>query len=514
MATFRSMTANRQPLQDFDREVSRAYSSESLDAKSRLFDTTLPLHLFEWSQGSQDGLEISDIKSVSELEAREPATVRVIFAPRDVPVPETVGGLLRLFDKFGIPSAFVAESMQNISQSFAAQKDIDGTTYVWFHFLCKTVSVSEGRIVHQQAVAKDKDEADQLRTRAQKLSQADFNWLKPGFVLKVRKQQSSSIPLSRTRTSSSDATMAAASSEPKVELFCFGAPATLGGRFRKLRDIAICDDLMHDPYVLLEIVLEEMYKVLDQTGWAISRIFGDIETQTLDMATTPGKAHELPRDHFTGLHNLAKHTTYLRENCDSALATLQGLRHHHAAVTGKHPEPAQEFTRQALEYRKTLFESTQRRLASLDKRMANIIQLSFHLVTQGDSRIMQSENQSMKTIAVMTMIFMPLSTIAGIFGTQFMRLDENAPFRMHVSQDFWLLWIIAAPLTVTVILIWRVWYYDARGRLIDELPPRGKGERGWLGWKTMVSRPRKHDVMHTDHEKAHVHNAAATVLST
>jgi Mg2+ and Co2+ transporter CorA len=215
------------------------------------------------------------------------------------------------------------------------------------------------------------------------------------------------------------------------------------------------------------------------------------------MATTPGKAKDLPRDHFTGLHNLAKHVTYLRENCDSALATLSGLRHHHSAVLGEHPEPAQEFTRQALEYRKTLFQSTQRRLASLDKRMANIIQLSFHLVTVGDSRIMMSESQSMKTIAVMTLIFMPLSTVAGIFGTQFMKLDEEEPWHIHVSQDFWLLWIIAVPLTLIVLFIWRIWYYVVRGRLRDDLPPR------WLRWATAIFEKMKgHDVRRTDLENA------------
>ena len=234
-----------------------------------------------------------------------------------------------------------------------------------------------------------------------------------------------------------------------------------------------------------------------------------IPQRTLGMASTPGKAHELPRDHFTSLHNLAKHTTYLRENCDSALATLQGLRSHHTALIGNNPEPAQEFTRQALEYRKTLLQSTQRRLASLDKRMVNIIQLSFHLVTQGDSRIMQSENQSMKTIAVMTLIFMPLSTTAGIFGTQFMKLDEYAPFHVRVSQDFWLLWIIAVPLTVIVVLIWRIWYNNARVRLIDELPPQAKEERegGWGG--RVIGKRRRHDVVHTDYEKVYDAGAAA-----
>lgn len=72
--------------------------------------------------------------------------------------------------------------------------------------------------------------------------------------------------------------MTATSTTPLVELFCFGAPQSLGERFRKLKDVAICDDLCQDPYVLLEIVLEEMYKLLDQTGWAISHVFGEIET--------------------------------------------------------------------------------------------------------------------------------------------------------------------------------------------------------------------------------------------
>ncbi len=434
------------------------------------------------------------------------------FAPRDIPDPETANGLTALFEGFKIPSAFVAESLQGVSQSFAAQKDIDGTTYVWFHFLCKIVRVVETEkgqlIVQQQAGPEARNAKGQARTQAQEQSQADLTWLKPGFVLKIRNQQRSPAMPGRTRTSSSDATMAAVSAESKVELFCFGAPSSLADRFRRLKTVAICDDLLQDPYVLLEVVLEEMYRILDQTGWAVSDVFRDIETQTLGMSSTPGKAvQDLPPEHFTGLHNLAKHVTYLRENCDSALATLSGLRHHHASTVGDHPEPAQEFTRQALEYRKTLFQSTQRRLASLDKRMANIVQLSFHLQTQGDSRVMQSENQSMKTIAVMTLIFMPLGTIAGIFGTQFMKLDADAPFHIHVSRDFWLLWVIAVPLTAVVLGCWRVWYWDARARLIGELPPKGKDERGWLGWKSLMIRlmvrRRRNDVMRTDYEMAY-----------
>jgi Mg2+ and Co2+ transporter CorA len=146
-------------------------------------------------------------------------------------------------------------------------------------------------------------------------------------------------------------------------------------------------------------------------------------------------------DHFTGLHNLAKHTIYLRENCEAALTTLDDLRDHHKTTfVGDSPSSSQKHTCQALKYRKTLLQSTQRRLASLDARMANIIQLSFHIVTQGDSRLMQSENQSMKTIAVMTLIFMPLGTVSSIFGSQFMNLQDDESHHITVSKDFWLLW--------------------------------------------------------------------------
>jgi Mg2+ and Co2+ transporter CorA len=77
--------------------------------------------------------------------------------------------------------------------------------------------------------------------------------------------------------------------------------------------------------------------------------------------------------------------------------------------------------------------------------------MSFNIVTQGDSKLMQSENQSMKTIAVMTLVFMPLGTVASIFGSQFMKLQDERPYRLTVSRDFWLMWVIAIPLTAVVL---------------------------------------------------------------
>lgn len=147
-------------------------------------------------------------------------------------------------------------------------------------------------------------------------------------------------------------------------------------------------------------------------------------------------------------------------------------------MAGKQPNASQEATKQALKYQKTLLQSTQRRLESLDRRIANIIQLSFNMVAQRDSRIMLSESQSMKTIAVTTLIFLPLSTVAGVFGTEFINIGDGPGNHITVSQDFWLLWVIAAPLTIVVFLVWRVWYRNAKRRHIGKEQPEA-GRRRW-----------------------------------
>lgn len=78
MATFRSLTADPKPLEAFKLGVSKAHGPKSIDATSKDGSTGLPMHLFEWSRNNQDGIERSNVKSVHELEALDPATVRVM----------------------------------------------------------------------------------------------------------------------------------------------------------------------------------------------------------------------------------------------------------------------------------------------------------------------------------------------------------------------------------------------------------------------------------------------------
>lgn len=80
---------------------------------------------------------------------------------------------------------------------------------------------------------------------------------------------------------------------------------------------------------------------------------------------------------FVSLHNIAKHVIYLNEAADAMIFTLDGMRACHSARNSQNPlgralAPA---TDEGLRYRKGLFQSTQLRLKSIEKRMANIINL-------------------------------------------------------------------------------------------------------------------------------------------
>lgn len=154
---------------------------------------------------------------------------------------------------------------------------------------------------------------------------------------------------------------------------------------------------------------------------------------------------------FAGLHNVSKHITHLLEGADAALATLERLIHHaDRSMKRQTPTAASQHTLDLLEHCQTLFKSTKLRLLSLESRMANIINLSFHLVTQTDSK-------SMKTIAFLTLIFLPASTVASIFGSQFfnLSLDQNGMPQFIYTHLIWVMWAIVLPVTGILVAIWR-----------------------------------------------------------
>ncbi|KIW34076.1 uncharacterized protein PV07_00876 [Cladophialophora immunda] len=67
------------------------------------------------------------------------------------------------------------------------------------------------------------------------------------------------------------------------------------------------------------------------------------------------------------------------------------------------------------------------------------------------------DSSAMKSIAVLTMVFLPATALATIFSIGAFFGSSPADGHIVVSGEFWLFWAIAIPLTLLVLLIYFLW---------------------------------------------------------
>ena len=66
--------------------------------------------------------------------------------------------------------------------------------------------------------------------------------------------------------------------------------------------------------------------------------------------------------------------------------------------------------------------------------------------------VSMQDNTSMKTLAVVSMLFLPGTFAASLFAMPMFVYDDAAS--SFVTKQFWLYWAAAIPLTITVVLVW------------------------------------------------------------
>ena len=188
---------------------------------------------------------------------------------------------------------------------------------------------------------------------------------------------------------------------------------------------------------------------------------------------------------FAGLHDMSKHCIYLLEGLEATTLTLDAMIKHLESSNsmGAATSRLAAVAVNALYYRKRTFESIHLRVRSLEKRMANIGSLSFHLVTQHnsemmrkdskvmredsevmreDSRVLRNDSAAMKMIALLTLVFLPATGVASVLSCPFFKVDfggEAEPLR--IAASFRVFWLLVLPLTFGVVLLWAL-YYAAR----------------------------------------------------
>ena len=106
--------------------------------------------------------------------------------------------------------------------------------------------------------------------------------------------------------------------------------------------------------------------------------------------------------------------------------------------------------------------------------MANRDSVTSQIIATESASIAQGARQdsyAMKTIAVLTMFFLPATFISSLLGTNLFVLDTsgNGKAKLIVSELWWIYLVSAVPLTLFTLLVWWLylqWLLKARKRRI------------------------------------------------
>ncbi|KAF8851593.1 hypothetical protein BDZ45DRAFT_695785 [Acephala macrosclerotiorum] len=236
---------------------------------------------------------------------------------------------------------------------------------------------------------------------------------------------------------------------------------------RKLRDES--ENTLRDPYFLINASFETWHELVDENAWKLVDFSREAEKSIFEhSAQLEIDSSELLAIDYNSIHDLAKDAIHMVEGLDAVLRSLECALHYHSEIEKlQEDDPAiWEAIHRCLHYRKEMFHSTRLRMLSVDQRLKNVINMAFNIGTMHDSRVMRQDSYVMKTLSILAMVFLPISTVSSIFGTQFFATTTSpdptsstgaVTTSFVVNKKIWWLWTISIPVTIVMLIGWGVW---------------------------------------------------------
>ncbi|KAF2279362.1 uncharacterized protein EI97DRAFT_430442 [Westerdykella ornata] len=145
---------------------------------------------------------------------------------------------------------------------------------------------------------------------------------------------------------------------------------------------------------------------------------------------------------------------------------------------------------QEIEFTTNLYSSLLSQASNLRTRVENHIQLGHSLVAQEENRISRfvaeesariaaatkGDSAAMKAISLVTMIFLPPTFVATFFSMSMFNWEPQGQDPGLVSKYLWIYWAVTIPLTVIVVVCWRLWMIK-ENRGFNTLPKRQEDEK-------------------------------------
>ncbi|KAK3987792.1 hypothetical protein QBC44DRAFT_116468 [Cladorrhinum sp. PSN332] len=197
-----------------------------------------------------------------------------------------------------------------------------------------------------------------------------------------------------------------------------------------------------DPFAMHAILIDQLATYCDISVWRIRDPVRHLEKTRMRAGAI-----------FEAIHEISRHAIHSSEVIEAGVDTLKEMQRCQIAVHDKMSDTLGEtYIQQAREYTQfqiTLLKNLKLRADSNRERLKNEINLAFNNITRQD-------NSVLKSIALLTMIFLPATFISALFSTTFFSYGEDGT-GWQVSDKMWVYWATTIPATLFIILCWRIW---------------------------------------------------------
>ncbi|KAH8432730.1 uncharacterized protein LDX57_010358 [Aspergillus melleus] len=195
----------------------------------------------------------------------------------------------------------------------------------------------------------------------------------------------------------------------------------------------------------------------DASIWFLRDLVRDIE-----------KARDKPNPpppNFPHLHDIGRHIFHSTETLEIAENTVKNIVAEQTRWREEFPDSRQKgrgvylHTQQRLYSLAKQVHSLKTRSRSLTERLHNEINLAFNIVSQRYGRDAQSDSAMMKTVGVVSLVYLPGTFVSGLFGTNFFDFAPGDDSDWKTASTFWMYWAVTIPLTLATVVIWALWHW-------------------------------------------------------
>ncbi|KAI4748412.1 hypothetical protein E4T50_01290 [Aureobasidium sp. EXF-12298] len=229
-------------------------------------------------------------------------------------------------------------------------------------------------------------------------------------------------------------------------------------------------DIATGPYGLHQLLLEQLMAIYDESVWDIARIMRNNEKSKGPMGNTD-------LHYFIKLYEDSRHTVHSIEATQEATKVVECIAQQ-CQVLALQSSPHQELLSSRadmLRFHHTMMQGFLARAMSNDRRMGNEQNLTSNLMTQLDAKTnvdiamaTKDDGAAMKTIAIVTMLFLPATFVSALLGMNFFNFnpDEHGG-HMTYSHDLWIYFVVSVVLTLGLFALWWVWQSLRHKKLVS-----------------------------------------------